>query len=188
MKNYIKYIVGGVVIVLAFGLGWYLHQNHQYAVGAVTNGATNSTAQIAEQSINAPATSTLLSILNTSDNTEYINTFEMAFANGVSTTSTYTIQCATSSVATSLNGNTNYVVNASVQEFGTTTGLGMYVPSSTTPGVIGQNANALGTSTRQWAGGSSTYLVCVDLNSGNTGTALLDSGITGYLRFGITRQ
>ena len=190
MKTSQKLLVG-VAIVAAFVIGIYvakLFSSPSQIVGAVINGSTNSSAAIAEQSINAPATSTVFAIYNGDDNNRIINSFDIYLAPEVTaTTSQYSLTCATSTVPYS-NGNTNYIQTFSLLTYGTTspTGGGFYIASSS-PGVLTSGATTTASTyfVRVWPAG--TYLVCT---SGTTvgSNSNIWSASTGFIRFGISRQ
>lgn len=190
MKTTTKIIFGAVIVLEVFGLGWYLHQPSQYAVGAVANGATNNNASIAEQSISNSATTTVFSWFNGNDNDVIVNDVSFHLQNISSPTTDnntagYSLSCSTSSLpyGGTVVSNNNYLLNVNTFAVaGTTTFPGTYT-STTSPGITGATgttaAFSLATTTRIVA--ASSWLVC-------SSSPTFNSGITGYIRFGITRQ
>lgn len=184
MKTSTKIIVGAVIVLAlfgAFGLGWYLHQNHEL-VGAVSPaGTTNSTPRIAQITF-APSTgnATSTSMLNTDANDRVISTVdESCVGLGVSQTGWtgagllslgLIFTASTSSVPTPVNNgtlaNTNYVLDNSNTIATTTPAL--YFIASSTPGAIGNNPTF-----RIWNAGS--YLT-IQANATNTASCQIRVG------------
>lgn len=162
----------------------------EYLTGS-TAGSTFNTRKIAEQIVN-PSTTTLYSILNTDNATRTITSMNVFLTNGNSTTSNYLIQCATSTSASSIVGNTNYIGNFTISGsgpssiYGTTTNAGEVYISSSSPGITGTSTQGTPTGSmssttqyaRVWA--PNTYLNCSSV--GSTGN-LLDSNVQGYIGF-----
>ena len=161
--KYIKYIVYAVLVVGAFGLGWYLHQNHEVVMGVSSIGTTNSTQRIAQIVANGNGAYdsvdnqyVLASIANTDANdrvVESISYFYQAITtvstSSITTTTGYVVSAATSTTANTLGGNTNYLLNTSVA----TTTPTVFV-ASTSPGTtVGTVLN------RTWLAGSNLNIV-----------------------------
>lgn len=187
----ILYVIAGVIAIAAIA-GGYFYPKFTTSVGAVssTPGTNFNTATAAAQSL-VVGTSTIYSVLNTDSADRMIEAFSAHVYTAVSTTSQVLgVACATSTSPSGVSqgSSANWIVNQNVSAFGTTTGDGAYIVSSSTPGITANVANsALATSTRIWNTG--TYLVC-EL-SANDGTALqspLGVNFKGYLRFAYQRQ
>lgn len=161
-----------------------------YLAGSAA-GSTFSTRKVAEQVVTT-STSTVYSILNTDTATRTITSMNVFLTNGNSTTSNYLIQCATSTSASSIVGNTNYIANFTISGsgpssiYGTTTTAGEVYISSSSPGITGTSTQGTPTGSfasttqfaRVWA--PNTYLNCSSL--GSTGN-LIDSNVQGYIAF-----
>lgn len=191
-------VVGAIAAILVGLAVGYALSNHSADVlpTAVTNGATQATAPISQQSISAVSTTTILSILNTDDNYRVINSVEAYYSGGAASTTIYSVTCATSSVATGYSqpatGVINYVLNTvlnSIFSNGVATSSTIFLAASTSPGLsnyLSTGNSALATSTKQWAPNS--YLVCETTTTGGSTSNLLDAGYSGFIRFGISRQ
>lgn len=159
--------------------------------GASPAGTTSNDPKIAQENVTT-ATDTVFALPNTDGNARIVNGVDVYLTGGAATTSLYTIQCATSTVATGLNGNTNYIFNSTFPvTYGTTTiaGGAFYtatssggIVSTTTTGTVGSPAsNYVNNFVRTW--GASTNLVCKLTNSGAGQNNLFDPLMTGYIGF-----
>lgn len=179
----VYWILGAVVLGgLLWGAYQYPKEGATPFVGS-SAGATFQTAKIAEQIVGV-STSTQVAILNGDVSDRIITDGGFYIANSAATTSTYTIFCATSSVATGFSpANTNWLFNQNINGIGTTTGAGGTYVSSTSPGITGTAGGTNATSTRVW--GSGTYLMCqINNNASANDVDLFSSGTTGYIGFG----
>lgn len=199
--DYFKHAVAVVALVLV-GLT-------TYAIFAITHrqtvteqigspgGSTYNSAKVAEQVV-ITTSSTTLSIYNSDTSDRIITGSEIALRGAESTTTTTVIGCATSSSATNgLGGNTNYILEfilaaSTANQFGTTTGAGMYIASSS-PGITGTSTvaanptqNLVNPFARRWASGS--YLNCVVTTTTGSNTNLLDTNMAGYIAFPYRSQ
>lgn len=156
-------------------------------------GTTLSSAKIAEQVVSVTS-STTFSMLNSDATDRTITAADIFLTGGNSTSTIYTITCATStSLVQGLGGNTNNVLAVTIPAitanslYGTTTNPGAYLASSS-PGILGTSTPMGGqliqlqnTFARTWKTGS--YLNCVVGTSVGAVNGLLDSAITGYISF-----
>ncbi len=176
-----KLIWVAVIIVLAVAICAYFFPQVRSAFGANSPaGASFTDAKSAGQQVNT-ATDTVFSMLNSDASDRIIKATDVYLAGSSATTSNYLINCATSTVANGLSGNTNYILAQNLSAgLGTTTNSGLFF-SSTSPGLSGANV-AASTTARVWPAG--TYLVCkakdtASANSLNT----FPTGTTGTFNF-----
>lgn len=186
--NTLKYFAGtlGIVAIL-FAAGYVVHLLFpQPSFGASNAGGSSyGSAKIAEQDV-VTGTTTTFSVLNTDSTDRIISSLDIQLANDLSTTTTITAKCATSTSASSLNGNTNYLLNtvlSTVGAYGTTTGAGMFIASSS-PGITGTTTAPIISAlqnpyARVWA--TNTYLDC-QVSTGDTYNAFVP-GTTGFFGF-----
>lgn len=176
----------GVLLIVAIVGGYFFPKfSSQFTAGS-SAGSSFNTAKVAEQVVTT-ATTTAFSLSNGDSSDRTITGADIMLKGGTSTTTAYTIKCATSTSASSLNSNINYVLNmdltASSSIFGTTTAMGMYMASSS-PGLTGTStastvSNATNAFVRNWATG--TNLTCL-VTTGD-GYNAFNSGITGFFAF-----
>lgn len=198
MKNSIISAVLGAVVGACLGLVVGMVLNHQEPAGASPVGANFLQAKVAAQAV-VVSTSTSYSVLNTDASDRVIIGAEVMLTGETTSTSTqYTLKCATSTVASSLLSNTNYILQQNVSfnlwAYGSTTGGGLLFMSSSSPGITGKaTSTVLGTDTgsasqwaRIWATG--TYLNCVLSTSGGSASNLFGSGMTGVIAFPYRAQ
>lgn len=162
MSNTNKLIVGLLVAVAIIGSYFYPQVESAQLLGS-TAGTTFSTSKIASQQVTL-GTTTAFAIQNTDASDRIIQGVDIVLRAATATSTTYGIVCATSTTASSLQSNPNYVVNTSLatSTFGSIIGAGTFVASSS-PGIMGTStasvlaslANPFG---RVWA--TNTYLVC----------------------------
>lgn len=124
------------------------------------------------------STSTVFLLQNTDGQDRTIEEVR-AFIQTGATTTTYRINCATSSTPF-VNANTNYVLSQNLQNIGngTTTGGGLYF-ASTSPGVTGLATGSASTTARIWP--SQSYLWCQEISS--PANDLLPSSTDGVISF-----
>lgn len=180
-----------VIVLAAVALGGWFYPVQQIiqVASASPAGTTFASSKVAQESVTT-ATDTVFAMINSDSNDRTITSADVFLANGAATSSVYTIQCATSSVATGLNGNTNYIFNSSFPvTYGTTTvGNNFYVATSS-PGIIATTtsvtgspaANYIDNFARDWASGS--YLVCKLATSQGSDLNTFDANMTGYIAF-----
>lgn len=165
MTNTTKYIAAFVVAVAIFGS--YFFPKSQIVTQMLAGspaGASFNTSKVAGQQI-ILGTTTAYSMLNTDTSDRTITGFDSMLRGATPTSTTYSLACATSTSASSLNGNTNYVYNSSfaTTTFGSIIGAGTYVATSS-PGITGTTTASVLNSlanpfVRNWASG--TYLDCL---------------------------
>lgn len=193
MTKTLTYVTLAVVLVMVIA-GGYFFPKANTAFGASPAGTTLSTAKIAEQVTNV-ATDTQFAILNTDANDRSITGVDIFLTAGAATSSLYTVQCATSSVATGLNGSTNYIFNSTFPvTYGTTTANSNFYVSSSSPGIVSTTtsvtgspaANYVNNFVRNWKANS--YLICKLVNSGTGQNNLFDPAMTGFISFSYKGQ
>jgi len=191
-------VVGAIAGILAFfGLTPFGKTIVQQTFGS-PSGSTFGTAKIAAQVIQNPsATTTIYSMQNTDASIRMITEADAHLLGATGTTSSYTIQCATSSTQYFPPTATNFVLNwiststasstgagpFSTVGVGTTTGDGIYM-ASTSPGFAGViTAGQLASSTiRIWP--ASSYLVCQATKPGGDGVQnIFNATVTGFIGF-----
>lgn len=186
-------IAMGVIILLAIGMMWFLISNPDKAFGASPAGSNYTTSKLLGQQVTT-GTTTAIAALNTTTQSDIVKNAEVVLYNGISTTTSYTIACATSTSASSLNGNTNYVldmtINAVNSQYGTTTGSGLFM-SSSSPGITGipSFGTTIGTTTLETATRvvpANTYLACLVTTA--DGANALNSGVQGTITFPVIAQ
>lgn len=153
------------VVLLAIAVGGYYFPALHSAVtaGQSPSGSTFQDAKMAQQVVTV-GTTTAYAVLNTDSNDRLINSVRIRLSAATATSTTYNIACATSTSASSLQSNTNYILNTSLATttFGTIVGGGTLV-SSSSPGITGTTTASVlvpqgNVFARVWAAG--TYLVC----------------------------
>lgn len=196
--NSLKYILGGLVVA-GFGLliGYFVFPSAQFAA-SLPAGTNNSDAKFYTQNFSV-ASDTVYSVLNTDSTDRLITGFEFYGTGGTATTSQYSLNCGTSTVASGIAVSTSYIVNQNLSQtgFATTTGAAtpLYIASSS-PGLTGTSSitslstGLLGTSAivRVWP--TNTYLTCklVDNTSGANALNTFDSLTKGYIGFQARTQ
>ncbi len=178
MKNWIPVLATMAALLIVVG-AYFFPLNHEVApsVTASPAGTTLSTSKIAEQILTV-STTTVFSVLNSDANDRTIVSVDAFVTNGQSTTTSYSITCATSSAATGVGPTTSTAFSVTFANggiFGTTTSSGGAFVSTTTPGVITTSSNFA----RNWVAGS--YLVCKSTASANNN--LFDQNVTGFVSF-----
>lgn len=194
-----KQILAGLLALVVLGgvFGGYrflFSSSAPTVTSAAPAGATFSTAPIAEQTVNT-STTTQLAQTNTDSGDRTIVSADISIKGALSTSTPTTIACATSTSLSSLNGNTNYILNftlaaATANQFGTTTGAGNFIGTSspgvtgTTTGSVNATQNLVNPFARTWASGSN--LVCT--NTTGDGTNTFSAGTSGFISFSYRRQ
>lgn len=185
-KSVYVYTLLGVIAFVAI-LGGYIYPQNNVKLGAVVEsaaGTSNSSLKQAQLNITL-ATTTTYAYLNSGSTDWEINEARIQIAGQTSTTTTFTVQCATSTSASSLSSNTNYILSTVLSNgvYGTTTGSGLYIASSspgltgtTTASVLVDRSNAY---VRNWTVG--TYMVC-QVTTADSYNAFT-TGATGFISF-----
>lgn len=182
-----------VVLSVMGGLAWFgltpfgkvVVQEIQ-SIGS-PSGSTFGTGKIAEQIITT-GTTTAYSILNSDSSDRTIIGSDVLLANAMSTSTTFTVSCATSTTNASLGGNTNYIYRTTLATavYGTTSGqAGLFIASSS-PGLTGTSSPSSAFSPgiinpgyRNWPSGS--YLNCL-VTTSDTFSGF-GSSTTGFIAF-----
>lgn len=182
MKILTNILLGILIVIVAYSVFY----KAQIAFGS-TAGTTLTTSKIAEQIIST-ATDTQMAITNTDTSDRTITSAELFLSGGAATTSLYTVNCATSTVATGLNGSTNYILSTALPvTYGTTTNGSNFYFGTSSPGLVGTSttsgfpANYVNNYVRVWKAGST--LVCKLVNSGTGQNNLFDPSMVGFLSF-----
>jgi len=182
----IKNLLIGLAVVVAGGLiaGAYYFPKTQFLAGSPA-GTSFNTAKVAGQAITT-ATTTTYAVLNSDASDREITGFDTNLANATATSTTYSLKCATSTSASSLQSNTNYILNTTLatSTFGTIINAGTFVASSS-PGLTGTTtastlvADLTNQYVRVWKTGS--YLVC-QVTTGDNYNAF-NTTTTGTINF-----
>lgn len=181
MTTTIKSLIALVLAIVIAGTIYGAYFYPKVAYGAAP-GTTNTTSKSLSEDL-VVATDTVYAMQNTSQNAYVINSVDFYAASSTATTTTYGINCATSTNGTGYGSNTNYILSELLNTIGTTTGNGMYF-SSSTPGLSGQTGSAASTTVRVLLPG--TWLVCKAIETGSTNALnTLDANTVGFLRFSI---
>lgn len=200
MSNNTKYLLGFAVVAGIFGLlaffGYtpFLNvisnttQQIQQVAGS-SAGSNFNTSKIAEQTLTV-STTTVYSVLNTDTSDRTITGADGFITNGNSTSTSYSVICATSTSATGQGTPSSAILAITFTNggiYGTTTLNGGAYFATTSPGVTGSttptqavpSVTGLNNFARNWTTG--TYLVCKSSASANNG--LFDPSVTGFLAF-----
>lgn len=193
---------GVVVLSILGGLAWFgwtpfLNQiiNNNSTTEQVAGspaGSSFNTAKAATQIVSV-SSSTVFTLPNTDASDRTIEGAEIFLTAGNSTSTTYTVACATSSNTGTVGSNKILQVSivggaANTEGYGTTTS-GVYIATSS-PGMTGTSSPATsgylirtGTNAfaRQWTAGSN--LVCGLTTTSGSASNLFDSAITGFIKF-----
>lgn len=192
--------LGAVVVLGGLALGaMNLFDSEEEILAGSSEGTTFSTARVASQVV-SNSTSTLFAVLNTDASDRFILGADIFLTGGqTSTSSSFRIACATSSIATGFSSATpNFIYNQIIladatEPFGTTTSAASYAISTSSPGITGTTtplfAGGAGVFVNQFARvwKTNTYLVCQNDASGNA-TDLLPSLTTGTISFPYRAQ
>lgn len=160
-------ILAGIVVVLGLAIGGayaYPRATEQVQQGQGSPAGTSfNTAKVASQQVTV-GTTTTFSQLNSDVSDRTILGVDIMLRGATATSTTYTVACATSTTASSLQSNPNSILNTTLatSTFGSIIGVGTQV-SSSSPGVTGTTtasvlASLANPTARNWAAG--TYLNC----------------------------
>lgn len=199
MKTKEKIILGVLAIIAVAGMFLPLGGTQKETIREIMNagaspvGSTFLSAKLAAGTVST-ATTTTISLYNSDASDRVIRSAEISLTGETnSTTTNYTIKCATSSIATGMLTSPNYIVNQNINTvsgglgmFGTSTGGNLLYVASSSPGLTGYaSTSLLGFGINQYARiwAAATYLNCTVTTSSGSNSNLFGAGMTGVIAF-----